>query len=535
MNAFTGRTIAKSSDLSLDEKLYIFSKARELETAIRENDKDKIRSFRIDDPSFGGYGLFLEPSTRTDGSFVNTAEWHNIRYKSFLGDRSSFNKKESFSDTINTLIGYDNDLFVLRTKLEGTCSWLKISGREYAKRTGRDRIPSFINGGDGKHEHPTQELLDEFTFLQDNGWDTSAVHIALIGDLKYGRTVHSKVDGLQTFNEVTVDLVAPDGLRMPDHYVEKMKEKGYEVRMFGSLDEYMAAHDKARLLYFTRPQLERWSEQEKSVQELLRKKITFKKDHLRQVRDDTCIYHPLPRHKETPTIPRFLDDTSLNHWDLQSRNGKLVRTILFSLIYGRIGDDFDGQIGGGLDYSPEFCHSIEHDFYESVPSSQRKKSKLRDGIKPISKGIVIDHIVKGSTEDDIRWRINKIITGLNLYGRGGEWVDSPRESDELRGLIFRPGHEGLSIKEICQLASIAPGATYNLVDDNKIVRKYRLTRLPSMIADIDDTYCKNPDCISAEEHHEGVTSIFFRTNGESLVCHYCDTPQHYTDILGKGF
>ncbi len=81
---------------------------------------------------------------------------------------------ESYADTFNTLTGYENSIFVIRSKLEGVCRWLQAASAEYAERNSLPFTPSFINAGDGKHEHPTQELLDEFTFLEDNEWKTDS-------------------------------------------------------------------------------------------------------------------------------------------------------------------------------------------------------------------------------------------------------------------------------------------------------------------------------------------------------------------------
>ena len=99
--------------------------------------------------------------------------------------------------------------------------------------------PSFLNAGDGRHEHPTQEALDQFSFLEQLNWDRSEIHLALVGDLANGRTVHSKADGLQVFARVVVDLVAPQELRMPEVYVKKMKDAGMIVREFASIHEYL--------------------------------------------------------------------------------------------------------------------------------------------------------------------------------------------------------------------------------------------------------------------------------------------------------
>ncbi len=140
------------------------------------------------------------------------------------------------------------------------CTWLHEATSSFAKRNNLLRVPAFINAGDGKHEHPTQELLDEFTFLEDNNFDTSMIHIALVGDLYHGRTVHSKANGLTLFNKVKVDLIAPPELSMPEYYIEKMKTHGFEIRIFDSIEEYLTQKDISSKWYFTRPQLERMGE-----------------------------------------------------------------------------------------------------------------------------------------------------------------------------------------------------------------------------------------------------------------------------------
>ncbi|MCP5052763.1 MAG: bifunctional aspartate carbamoyltransferase catalytic subunit/aspartate carbamoyltransferase regulatory subunit, partial [bacterium] len=163
---------------------------------------------------------------------------------------------------------------------EGVCRWLQITGEKFASRNNLEYKPTFINAGDGKHEHPTQELLDEFTLLEDNNWDARYLHIALVGDLFHGRTVHSKADGLNIFDQVKVDLVAPPELAMPKQYIDKMEENGYQLRIFDSLEEYLSQAQIAPRFYFTRPQLERMGDRILKRQDELRDKITFKQEFI---------------------------------------------------------------------------------------------------------------------------------------------------------------------------------------------------------------------------------------------------------------
>ena len=99
-----------------------------------------------------------------------------------------------------------------------------------------------------------------------------------VGDLYHGRTVHSKADGLKLFNKVKVDLIAPPELAMPENYLEKMKNNGFEVREFASIEEYLNQESVAKMWYFTRPQLERMGERILQKQDLLRKSITFRNE-----------------------------------------------------------------------------------------------------------------------------------------------------------------------------------------------------------------------------------------------------------------
>ena len=292
---FTARSLTIIDDLSIQERKFLFDKTRLLKEAIRENDKKTIDSFRINDHDFGIYEVFLESSTRTRESFKNAAEFHQIKLSSLAVESSSFNKGESYADTFNTLSGYNNSIFIVRSKLEGVCKWLEDETKQFAARNGLKRKPAFINAGDGKHEHPTQELLDEFTFLEDNNWSTASIHLALVGDLYHGRTVHSKANGLMIFDKVKVDLIAPDELAMPAHYKDKMLENGFEVREFSSIEEYLNQSDVAKIWYFTRPQLERMGERILKKQDELRATITFRKEFMDKVPKGTKFYHPLPR------------------------------------------------------------------------------------------------------------------------------------------------------------------------------------------------------------------------------------------------
>ncbi|MCF7934219.1 MAG: aspartate carbamoyltransferase [Spirochaetia bacterium] len=521
---FKGRSLSVINDLSIAERRYLFAKTRELKEAIAGRDEKKLAEFRIDDPDFGIYEVFLEDSTRTRESFKNAAKFHRVKLSSLSTDSSSFNKGESYADTFNTLAGYDNSIFIIRSKLEGVCRWLEEAAAGYAQRNGLPGRPSFINAGDGKHEHPTQELLDEFTFLEDNDWSSDHLHIALAGDLFHGRTVHSKAHGLTVFDSVKVDLIAPPELAMPTYYTEIMKGHGFEVREFSSIEEYLAQDAIADKWYFTRPQLERMGDRILQRQEELRESITFAQRFLPLIPEHTRFYHPLPRHKGHPVIPTFLDTTSLNGWERQSSNGMLVRIVLLGLFSGRIGEDY---------IIPEVQEERgeKEDFIERVPSSSSGQERhYSEGVHPISDGIVIDHIGKGDTTGEIRNHMATITRVLGLHGKGGDWVStSNKDPDTFKGIIFRPDMKEFDRTSLKRLAAIAPGSTLNIIAHGQVLEKYRL-HLPPKIYNFTDLSCKNPNCISNPIHHEQVPAFFWKTPSGAFVCEYCGKDHTFKEI-----
>ncbi len=527
-SVFASRSLNVIDDLSISERRYFFTKVKELKDAIVANDEKVLDSFRINDPDFGIYEVFLEDSTRTKESFRNAANFHHVKVSELISSSSSINKGESYADTFNMLSGYHNSIFIVRSKVEGLTKWLSEECTEYAERNNLPYRPAFINAGDGKHEHPTQELLDEFTFLEDIGMDFSSIHVALVGDLYHGRTVHSKADGLRIFDHVKVDLIAPEELMMPESYIEKMKENGFEVSIYSSIEEYLkTAQDPAKLWYFTRPQLERMGERILQKQDILREAITFRKDFLPYLKEGTRFYHPLPRHKEHPTIPTWLDKTPLNGWERQAINGMYCRIVLLSLVGGKIGDDYVPVPG-----DHETDRRTEEYIIQVEPSKDKKNKNYSEGVRPISDGIVIDHICKGDDPGAIRNHMRLISSILGLDdGRGGEWVS--RGSDgQYKGIIFRPGARPLERKDLKRLAAVAPHCTLNIIRDGRVAEKYR-THMPPRIYNFDDLCCQNDACISNPINGEGVPASFYRTPDGHFACAYCGRFHTFKEIWKK--
>ena len=520
-NPFLGRTLAVAGDLSVDEQRYLYRRTQELKTAWSAN--GSLESFRIRDPELGVYLMFLEDSTRTKESFRNAALFHDVKLNVFDASSSSFKKSESLVDTVKMLFGYSRrSIFVMRTKMEGVCRALEEQIGEYADKLGRER-PVFINGGDGRHEHPTQEFLDEFTFLEHSGWDDSHLHVALIGDLRHGRTVHSKADGLRAFRSVKVDLVAPEELALPETYKSRMEDNGFEVREWESLEEYLASPDVSAAWYFTRLQLERMGDEVKDLESALRRAVTFREEYLGKLPDGARFFHPLPRHSEKPVIPSFLDATPLNGWDEQSINGYFTRIIELALVAGVLGEDFEGSSPGG--------ESEDESFITEVPVTRKTQveDRFKVGIKPVDDGIVIDHIAKGRAEGVIWNRIDKIRRILNLNVRSSHGVYHTEDPADYKGIISLPDITAFGPAELKKLAAVSPGCTLNIIEGRSVKRKFRLS-MPPKIYKFSEISCKNPDCITFPGAFQHVPPHFFRTGGDTFTCRYCGKRHGYGDI-----
>ena len=520
-NIFAGRTIAVVNDLSRDEQLYLYKKTAQLKQKYLKN--EDVSEFRISDPDMSAYLIFMENSTRTKESFRNAVQFHDIKLNVFDPGTSSFTKQESFSDTIKMLFGYSKrSLFIMRTGEEGVCHFLDEELGEYARKMSYDKA-AFLNGGDGKHEHPTQEFLDEFTFLEKKNWDNSSIHIVLTGDLYHGRTVHSKVDGLRIFEKVKVDLIAPTELAMPDYYERRMIENGFEVRKFETIEEYLHQKDIADIWYFTRLQLERMGDKVKEKEHQLRTAVTFRKEFLDKIPAQSKFYHPLPRHKVYPVIPDFLDHTSYNGWDEQSVNGFFTRTIEIAMVGGKVGSDFDGR---GLE-----SHKKDKKFIEIVPVTRKShvEDRYKVGIKPVDAGIVIDHISSGEDLETIWNQIDKIRRILKLNCRSSHGVYHSNNRTIYKGIISLPDILELSDTEIKKLAAIAPECTLNIIKDESVQEKYRL-HMPPQIYNFEEISCKNENCISHPEKHQHVKTHFLRSRDARFVCKYCEKSHSFEEI-----
>jgi aspartate carbamoyltransferase catalytic subunit len=268
--------------------------------------------------------MFFEASTRTRISFGCAFNMLGGEVRETTEVKSSsLAKGESLKDTARVLSGY-SDVIVMRHFEAGSVA-------EFASAS---RVP-VLNGGDGTNEHPSQALLDLYTIrkeLGSRGRDIDGLRIALIGDLRHGRTVHSLCKLLALYHGIAYKLVAPPGLGLPEDIIEALHAQGHQVQTFERLE---AGIEHVDILYVTRTQEERFPSQEEAdrYRGLFRLNQAL---YTRYCEPNTVIMHPLPR--DSRAEAQELDDDLNEHPNLaifrQTDNGILVRMALFALVLG---------------------------------------------------------------------------------------------------------------------------------------------------------------------------------------------------------
>ena len=294
-------------DLRLDEILDYLELAAKVE-AIPDADKAGLLAGKI------LATLFFEPSTRTRLSFESAMCRLGGRVIGFSeAGNSSTAKGESFSDTIRTVEQYA-DIIAVRHPKEGT-----------ARLASEIAAVPVINGGDGANQHPTQTLLDLYTLRKFFG-KIAGLKIALVGDLKYSRTIHSLCRALLLFDGVRIDLVSPESLRLPGYLTKAAAGTTTTFRETESLPDALREAD---VVYMTRIQKERFPdvldyEKVKNVYVLDAKMLEGAPEHLK-------VLHPLPRVNE---ISPDVDATPHAGYFEQARNGMIMRQAIFLDLMG---------------------------------------------------------------------------------------------------------------------------------------------------------------------------------------------------------
>lgn len=256
---------------------------------------------------------FFEPSTRTRLSFETAVERLGGSVIGFDngGNTSLAKKGETLADSVQVIASYV-DAFVMRHPQEGAARLAS----EFS-----NGVP-IINGGDGANQHPTQTLLDLFSIYETQG-TLDNLNVAFVGDLKYGRTVHSLTQALAKFDNVRFFFIAPDALAMPDYICEELEESGIQFSMHSNIEEVVPELD---VLYMTRVQKERFDESEYAH---MKSAFILTAATLEGARDNLKVLHPLPRVDE---ITVDVDKTKHAYYFEQAENGVYAREALLALV-----------------------------------------------------------------------------------------------------------------------------------------------------------------------------------------------------------
>lgn len=300
---FKGRDVISIRDFSRGEIEHILKVADKMEGVKGEPLRGKILAC-----------LFFEPSTRTRLSFETAMEKLGGRVIGFSEPQiTSVAKGESLIDTIKTVEKYC-DAIVIRHPKEGSA---RLSAEVSEKPV--------INAGDGSNQHPTQTLLDLYTIKREKG--RLNVSVALIGDLKYGRTVHSLAYALATFN-ARITLVSPKGMEMPREVISDLQKLGGDIKETNDLEKIVPEMD---VLYVTRIQKERFPDPEEYAKVKGAYKITL--ETLKYAKKELIVLHPLPRIDE---IAPDVDSTRHAKYFEQVYYGLPVRMAVLGLVLGAL-------------------------------------------------------------------------------------------------------------------------------------------------------------------------------------------------------
>lgn len=308
-NGFYGQNILSVNQFNPHSLAYIFDVAEEMREMVqRVGGADLLKGNVLT-------CLFYEPSTRTSSSFIAAMErlgggvipiTQGVQF-------SSVSKGESLPDTVRTLEQY-SDVIVLRHPEEGSA---KVAA-DYA-------TAPVINAGDGTGEHPTQALLDLFT-IQDELDRIDGLHIAMVGDLRYGRTVHSLTRLLAQY-DVKLSFVSPEILRLPLVIMNDVRDAGLEVRETHSVADVI---ETVEVLYVTRVQKERFTDL--SQYDAVKDYYTITPELMKRAKDDMVVMHPLPRVGE---IEYTVDSDPRAAYFRQVQNGMYIRMALLAAVLGK--------------------------------------------------------------------------------------------------------------------------------------------------------------------------------------------------------
>ena len=261
--------------------------------------------------------VFLEPSTRTATSFAVSMLRSGGSVFNINSETSSVQKGETLEDTIRTLESYA-DVIVMRHPVVGAA--------DLAASVSNNRVP-IINAGDGGGEHPTQALLDLYSIHSRFGSLDEEINMTFLGDLKFGRTVHSLAQMVSHFPNIRLTFVSPPNLQMPKYYLDLLDQRNCKYEVYNELEPVLSKTD---VLYQTRVQKERFVDLDEYMAS--KGKFIITTDIMKMLKSSAILMHPFPRVDE---IKEEVDADSRAWYFTQPAMGVRARMALLGLVLGK--------------------------------------------------------------------------------------------------------------------------------------------------------------------------------------------------------
>lgn len=468
-------------DLTKEDILHLINQGigRKNNHIVQPHNKKKIAS------------LFFENSTRTRVSSEAAAT--NLGYEiiGFSGtEGTSVKKGEPLLDTARMFEGYGAQAIIMRHNLAGA-----------ARFVGDNISVPVINAGDGSNGHPTQTMLDLMTIYQKHR-SLDGLKIAFVGDLKYGRTVHSLLQAFELFDS-EVTLVAPPTLSMPKWRIEQYQEKsGKKIVYANSLEEVIPHMD---VLYITRIQRERFPAGAEGDIEF--KKVSgrfvLEAKMLKEAKEKLSILHPLPRDKNSIEIHPDVDNTPYAAYFTQAQNGMYMRE---AIIHSLLHQELKGKVQN---------RSNSEDLFKDmkVENGQKMGEKL---VYRLDTGILIDHLKAGSAS-----HISTLLKLDKIKDKEVVICSNIRSNKLGRKDVLAIHNTHLTPDQLYKVSLLSPEHTINYIENKRVIKKGR-TYLPKILKG--HLICKNERCISRKEHKEYCKETFIVESQHPLKvhCHYCE-------------
>ncbi len=479
--------------------------------------------------------LFLENSTRTNFSSRGAFDIGGGSVDGFpTMAYTSLAKGESWMHTVSMFMGYHYDAIVMRSTVEGlpkaTIDYLKKDFYDQNEKSnmifGSDvpfRRPMIVNGGDGKNQHPTQCMLDLFTIkslankLGKNLDDE--VELALMNDLKYGRTISSLVSVAPLFN-FKLHLVTPDQrFALPDYKIDELKRKGVSVTDHG--DDFMSAMSAADIAYHTRPQKERMGAGE-DLETVIRKGQLTREMMDKLGVNAPFFLHPLPVDMETfAEISHDLDLHPMNYTKMQSSLGIPSRIAIMAIGLGRM------YVSNPEIFNPP---EFKETSYKKLPMAISFKSGNFEDITHkstyVGDGVVIDHIpaTKGT----------RLLSALGFSKSEYTMVPGFNLDSKTYGkkdiIKIHEFYDDLTPEQHTRIALIAPNATISVIKEGKISKKYKLEQGNKLS---DSIICGNDACVTNQwkENVGTIYKVIQMDEGKKVYeCGHCGVRENLLNI-----